>query len=96
MRTIRRAAMTITAALVMGVTLFGPVSAETPRPGCGYGDDNHSHQAAPGLDPLDLRPGSGSGDTNHQHTAPPGQAPDGGGVAGDPMRGCKAEPAGQE
>jgi hypothetical protein len=67
---------------------------QAPRPGCGYGDDNHNHQAAPGLDPLNLRPGNGKGDPNHTHTAPPGQAPAGGGQSGDPMRGCKADPRG--
>ncbi len=70
-------------------------SAEPPRPGCGYGDSNHSHQAAPGRDPLGLRPGAGS-DTNstHTHTAPPGQALDGGGVQGSPRRGCADSPLG--
>ena len=83
-------------AVAVAGLLAGPVapaSAEeelAPRPGCGYGDDNHNHQAAPGLDPLNLRPGKGIGDTNHPHTAAPGQAPKGGGQAGDPMRGCKA------
>jgi len=65
---------------------------QTPRPGCGYGDDNHNHQAVPGLDPLNLRPGAGKGDKNHPHTAPPGQAPAGGGQPGDPMRGCNPDP----
>ena len=68
---------------------------EPPRPGCGYGDDNHDHQAAPGLDPLNLRPGKGSGDTNHPHTAPPGQAPDDGGADTSVRRGCKADPQGR-
>ncbi len=69
-----------------------PASAEPPRPGCGYGDDNHSHQAAPGRDPMNLRPGRGSGDDNHPHTAPPGQAPDNAGDQSGPMRGCTAAP----
>lgn len=69
-------------------------SAEPPRPGCGYGDSNHSHQAAPGRDPMGLRPGAGNGDTNHKHTVPPGQAPDGGGVPGSPRRGCAGSPLG--
>ncbi len=69
-----------------------PASAEPPRPGCGFGDDNHSHQAAPGQDPLNLRPGRGSGDANHPHTAPPGQAPADGGDQSGPMRGCKTAP----
>lgn len=88
-----RRTMLLAAALTAGL-LAGPVgsaSAAGPRPGCGYGDTNHNHQAAPGLDPRGLRPGKGIGDTNHPHTVPPGQAPDGGGEAGDPMRGCKAE-----
>jgi len=72
-----------------------PLALQAPRPGCGYGDDNHSHQAAPGLDPRNFRPGKGAGDPNHQHTAPPGQAPVGGGVQGDPMFGCKADPGGR-
>lgn len=25
-------------------------AAQSPRPGCGFGDDNHSHPAAPGRD----------------------------------------------
>lgn len=68
---------------------------QPPRPGCGYGDDNHDHQAAPGLDPLGLRPGNGKGDPNHMHTAPPGQAPAGGGADFDARRGCKADPKGR-
>ncbi len=81
---------------VLAVPLMtaAPAAAEGPRPGCGYGDDNHSHQAAPGQDPMDLRPGAGAGDPNHDHTAPPGQAPDDGGVAGDPARGCNDDPRG--
>lgn len=66
-----------------------PASAETPpRPGCGFGDTNHAHQAAPGQDPQELRPGKGSGDENHQHTTAPGQAPSDGGDQSSPMRGC--------
>ncbi len=79
---------TLAVALFSGV----PASAEPPRPGCGYGDENHAHQAAPGRDPMNLRPGAGSGDDNHPHTAPPGQAPQDGGDQTGPMRGCKADP----
>ncbi len=77
-----------------------PASAETPpRPGCGYGDTNHAHQAAPGQDApgqdgLVLRPGKGTGDDNHKHTAPPGQAPATGGDQPGLMRGCKDDPRG--
>ncbi len=74
-----------------------PVSADEPtppRPGCGYGDTNHAHQAAPGQDPMNLRPGRGTGDRNHPRTSPPGQAPAGGGDPSGPMRGCNADPRG--
>ncbi len=72
------------------------VSAEdlAPRPGCGYGDEQHNHQAAPGLDPNGLRPGKGTGDQVHPHTAPPGQIPVGAGEPGNPRRGCPASPRG--
>jgi hypothetical protein len=76
------------------LTLAGPAAAFAdgpPRPGCGYGDENHNHQAAPGQDPEGLRPGNGAGD---RHTAPPGQAPDDGGEPGNPQRGCKDDPRG--
>lgn len=86
-RTIALTAATSAAALCFTAAT---ASAEPPRPGCGYGDDNHSHQAAPGLDPLDLRPGLGKGDTNRMHTTAPGQAPDDGGDQSNPRRGCKA------
>jgi len=56
-------------------------------------DDHHSHQAAPGRDPMDLRPGATESDPNHMHTAAPGQPP-AGGVAGDPARGCPDDPRG--
>ncbi len=80
------------AALLLGA---GPASAETPpRPGCGYGDTNHAHQAAPGQDPMMLRPGKGAGDKNHEHTTAPGQAPAGGGDQSGPMRGCRSDPRG--
>lgn len=83
-------------AAFVATSFVGVAGAETPRPGCGFGDDNHSHQAAPGQDPSDLRPGKGSGKgngaKNFTHTAPPGQAPDGAGVAGDPARGCNEDP----
>lgn len=86
----------LTAALIttLAVALFSaaPAAAEPPRPGCGYGDDNHAHQAAPGQDPKGLRPGAGNGDGNHEHTAPPGQAPENGGDQSGPMRGCKDDP----
>jgi len=78
------------ATLMLGVA---PASAEAPpRPGCGYGDTNHAHQAAPGQDPEMLRPGKGTGDENHDHTTAPGQAGD---VKedGEP-RGCKPDPRG--
>ena len=82
-------------ALATGAAAFGltvtAVSAEPvpPRPGCGYGDTNHAHQAAPGRDPLNLRPGLGKGDVNHPHTFPPGQAPAGAGDQSSPRRGCR-------
>lgn len=83
----------ITAALVATVALATiaatPASAAAPRPGCGYGDTNHSHQAAPGRDPLGLRPGLGIGDEVHQHTTAPGLAPEGAGDQDNPQRGCK-------
>ncbi len=78
------------ATLMLGAA---PASAETPpRPGCGYGDTNHAHQAAPGQDPL--RPGESTSDKNHEHTAAPGQAPAGGDHPSGPMRGCKDDPRG--
>ena len=87
------ALLTIPLAALMLST--APASADTPpRPGCGYGDTNHAHQAAPGQDPLNLRPGMGAGDENHVHTAPPGQAPVDGGDQSGPMRGCKTDPRG--
>lgn len=82
----------ITTALVASfaiATIAAPASAAPPRPGCGYGDANHSHQAAPGLDPLGLRPGLGIGDDVHQHTTAPGLAPEDGGDQDNPRRGCK-------
>lgn len=83
-------------AAFVATSFVGVAAAETPRPGCGYGDDNHSHQAAPGQDPNNLRPGKGPAgghaNTDFTHTAPPGQAPDGAGVAGDPARGCNDDP----
>ena len=81
----------MTAAMALSFT--GAAAAEEPvppRPGCGYGDTNHAHQAAPGLDPLGLRPGAGNGDENHPHTFPPGQAPAGAGDQSSPRRGCMA------
>ena len=82
-----------TTASVFGLTMAAVTTASAedlqPRPGCGYGDTNHAHQAAPGLDPLNLRPGKGLGDENHPHTAPPGQAPAGAGDQSSPRRGCR-------
>jgi len=88
---------TFSAALAGGllsllVALPAAADATPPRPGCGFGDENHAHQAAPGRDPLALRPGKGTGDPNHDHTAPPGQAPDDGGDQTGPMRGCNDDP----
>ena len=79
---------TLAALALAFVPAAGAADPQQPRPGCGYGDDNHNHQAAPGRDPMGLRPGKGGGDANHDHTAPPGQAPAGGGQPGDPARGC--------
>jgi hypothetical protein len=76
------------------VAVMPSATALPPRPGCGFGDLQHSHQAAPGLDPLGLRPGRGTGDENHPHTAPPGQAPDGAGDQSNPRRGCPDSPLG--
>lgn len=100
MRTLTATAMTtvpMVAALMLGAT---PASAEPPRPGCGYGDTNHAHQAAPGQDPEGRRPGNGSGDEktdvngDSRHTAPPGQAGAGDGDQSGPMRGCMGDPRG--
>jgi hypothetical protein len=86
--------LTAATALVFGPAL--PAAAAPPAPGCGFGDDNHVHMAAPGLDPMELRPGAGTGDENHEHTAPPGQARQMGVDAGDPAdsprRGCPPAP----
>lgn len=90
----RKLFWSIGAGCVLGLALAAPAAAEAPRPGCGYGDDNHAHQAAPGRDPLGLRPGKGKGDDQHPHTAPPGQAPDGAGDQSSPRRGCTADPQG--
>lgn len=82
------------AALLVGV-VAGPASATEelqPRPGCGFGDANHNHQAAPGLDPAELRPGHGHGDEVNEHTAPPGLIPAGEGEADNPRRGCIDDP----
>ncbi len=79
---------------MLGALMLGaaPALAETPpRPGCGYGDTNHAHQAAPGQDPLGLRPGKGTGDKNNDHTMPPGQA---GSVEIGTPRGCQDDPRG--
>lgn len=92
-RTLLPAAALLAAPLLTVVVGVAPASAAVPpRPGCGFGDDNHAHQAAPGRDPLGLRPGAGNGDANHPHTAPPGQAPAGAGDQSSPRRGCTAAP----
>ncbi len=94
MRPFRVAVLLSVPVLSIPLLAAGPALAEPPRPGCGYGDGNHAHQAAPGRDPLGLRPGRGTGDPNHPHTAPPGQAPATGGDQSGPMRGCPADPRG--
>lgn len=81
-------------ALAVVVASGSAASAEPPRPGCGFGDTQHAHQAAPGQDPLGLRPGAGTGDNVHPHTAPPGQAPADGGDQSSPRRGCPTSPIG--
>lgn len=91
---VRAAVLLAAPALSIPLLAVAPAVAEPPRPGCGYGDTNHAHQAAPGQDPLRLRPGAGTGDRNHPHTAPPGQAPEGGGDQSGPMRGCPDDPRG--
>ena len=90
----RLAAALASPVLALGLlgALAPSASAEAPRPGCGYGDDNHAHQAAPGLDPLELRPGFGYGDEQNDHTTAPGQAPEDGGDQSGPMRGCPEDP----
>ena len=79
------------AGLLLAATTATAASAAPPRPGCGYGDPNHSHQAAPGLDPMNLRPGAGTGDENHPHTFPPGITDiDATTPEDSPRRGCPA------
>lgn len=94
----RKKLVVVSAAALLAVASAAPAVAEPPAPGCGFGDDNHVHMAAPGLDPMELRPGLGTGDENHQHTAPPGQARQMGVDAGDPVdsprRGCPSAPTG--
>lgn len=93
----RRARMLATLAsmaMFIGI-LVGPAAATEelqPRPGCGFGDTNHNHQAAPGLDPEGLRPGHGHGDEVNEHTAPPGLIPAGEGQPDNPRRGCIDDP----
>lgn len=95
LRTVTRAAFAVLLATSLSfVAVMPSATALPPRPGCGFGDMQHAHQAAPGLDPLGLRPGRGAGDQNHPHTAPPGQAPDGGGDQSNPRRGCPDSPLG--
>ena len=86
--------MLTSAALLVGAVGGPAVATEDlqPRPGCGFGDANHNHQAAPGRDPDGLRPGHGYGDDNNQHTAPPGLIPAGAGEQDDPRRGCIDDP----
>jgi hypothetical protein len=86
--------MLASAALLVGAAV-APASATEdlqPRPGCGFGDANHNHQAAPGRDPAGLRPGHGYGDDVNEHTAPPGLIPAGEGEADNPRRGCIDDP----
>jgi hypothetical protein len=86
--------MLASAALLVGAAV-APASATEdlqPRPGCGFGDANHNHQAAPGRDPAGLRPGRGYGDDVNEHTAPPGLIPAGEGEADNPRRGCIDDP----
>ncbi|MGI8658583.1 MAG: hypothetical protein ACR2K4_07430 [Candidatus Limnocylindria bacterium] len=97
MHTIHRSTRAVVlASLLVLASASAAMAATPPRPGCGYGDANHAHQAAPGRDDLGLRPGKGQGDAQHLHTFPPGQAPADGGDQTGPMRGCTAEPPGQE
>ena len=81
-------------ALLVGVAAGTASATEDlqPRPGCGFGDENHNHQAAPGLDPDGLRPGHGFGDEVNEHTAPPGLIPAGEGEQDNPRRGCIDDP----
>ena len=88
----RAASVLVLSALIVPTLGVAGAAAAPPRPGCGYGDTNHAHQAAPGQDPLNLRPGNGAGDANHPHTTPPGQAPANGGDQSGPMRGCHPDP----
>jgi hypothetical protein len=93
-RNFRTLTAVASAVLLVG-TVGGTASATEdlqPRPGCGFGDTNHNHQAAPGLDPAGLRPGNGFGDTVNEHTAPPGLIPAGAGEADNPRRGCIDDP----
>ena len=95
MTTRRRTLGTFASALLLVGGLAGSALADDelqPRPGCGFGDANHNHQAAPGRDPEGLRPGHGFGDEVNEHTAPPGLIPAGGGEADNPRRGCIADP----
>lgn len=92
-RTLARGALL--ASVLSMTALTGPAVATedlSPRPGCGFGDTNHNHQAAPGQDPEGLRPGHGFGDEVNEHTAPPGQIDAGEGEADNPRRGCPDDP----
>jgi hypothetical protein len=94
----RKNLLVLSTATLLAMAAMAPAAAAPPSPGCGFGDDNHVHMAAPGLDPMELRPGAGTGDDNHSHTAPPGQARQMGVDAGDPAdsprRGCPPAPTG--
>jgi hypothetical protein len=94
MRSLRTRGAGAATGLALLLCSAGPALAQegAPRPGCGYGDDVHSHQAAPGLDPMGLRPGKGTGDTVNPHTFPPGSTMPGQGDPSDPMRGCPPDP----
>ena len=90
-----RALGSVASAVLLTGLVAGPAGATEdlqPRPGCGFGDTNHTHQAAPGLDPLKLRPGHGHGAEIHEHTAPPGLIPAGEGDQDNPRRGCIEDP----
>lgn len=95
MRIVRKTVVSLVAVAALALSAPAAFADGPPRPGCGYGDDQHNHQAAPGLDPLNLRPGKGHGDENHEHTAPPGHLTEDDGAPDNPQRGCKEDPRGQ-
>lgn len=92
----RKRLLVLSVAALLTGAMAVPAAAAPPAPGCGFGDGNHVHMAAPGLDPEGLRPGAGIGDENHPHTAPPGQARqmevDAGDPSDSPRRGCPPAP----